>query len=246
MQLNDEAAFELPEEEPKTSIMGRPRKISEERLLAIMELRTQDLLTWKELAEWYEEQFGEPIDGTTIKRAILRDAPINLVPAQVDAQVKVAIEKVKETLDLLRMIMFMIQARFTEWIDIHNTMIRVKIANAVLEEGEEEVVFKEQVRMDFLHDNITAFFLRYHETMKQLQPLISSNTSGLMVWGGGGNVALPEGSVGAEEQSIDALVKSMAEKTQGMMEVISASHQLTGRGEFREVEVEEADFEVIE
>ena len=235
----------LPNDETtEIVVQGRPRKISLERLYSLMELRVQDQMTWSELAEWYEEEFGESVTSVTIRRAMLKDAPMNLIPMQVSQQAKEAIEKIQDGVDILQIIVILINARFGEWMNLYNDMIRAHLSGlAPLEEGEEPEKFDsgQQARMDLLNDNITSFFFRYQETMRQLE---MGDSAGFMMWTGN-HPGVPSLEVDGDF-SISKLMSEMADRTQGMMERIKIEHQAQERGEYRVIEAEEDEFEVLE
>lgn len=225
-------------ESPVSASPGRPRKLTDSEILqTLMEIKVTDQLSWAQLAEWYENEYGEHIGGETIRQAILKDAPMLLVPGMVSKKVKLAIDTIWERVDLMRIIMFMVNARFTEWSQLYEKMMR-----ASLEDSDEPNAIKfspeEQFRMDDLYNGVVSFFLRALDAMKELSQ---------------GNMALPElGSLlilsnspkgeGVDDNvdsGIGELIQRVSIETQTMLIDINERHRAAGRGAYRVINDDE-------
>ncbi len=224
--------------------VGRPRKISDPEVLqTLMEIKTTEQLSWKELAEWYTDEYDEPIHGETIRTAILRDAPMSLIPGVVSKKVKAAIDDIWEQVDMMRIIMFMVNARFTEWSQLYEKMIRASVEGAEVPEAL-KFTPEDQFRMDELYNGTVSFFMRALDAMKTLRQgdTAMRELGGLLIWTKPSDSG-PNPAGGAPDGMTD-LIQRASDTTQSMMQSIQEKHRQDGRGHYRtfaEEEDEEAN-----
>ncbi len=219
--------------------IGRPKKIEDSDILAtLMDVKIAEQLSWADLAEWYTSEYGEEISDQTIRRAIMKDAPMLLVPERVSRKVKKAIDTVWDQVDIMRLIMFGLQGRFTEWSMLYEKMIRCSVD----EEADEAFTDAERDRMDILWDGISSFFLRAMTIMRDLRAAdVAVPELEMLV-----RVNAPTAETGQVEGrvtmgALNEVVAQVAEQTKGMMEALHARHKEEGRGYYRQLPEPEDD-----
>ncbi len=215
------------------SSLGRPRKITDsDTLQTLMEVKAVEQLSWEQLAEWYENEYNESISGETIRQAVLKDAPMLIIPGLVSKKVKLAIDTIWEQVDLMRIIMFMVNARFTEWSQLYEKMIRSSLEDLNTPGA---IVFspEEQFRMDDLYNGVVSFFLRALDAMKDLSQanVALPELGGLMIWS---NSSKKEEELGGDFSSgMSELLQKVTVETQTMLTSIQEKHRIAGRGSYR-------------
>jgi hypothetical protein len=199
-------------------------------------MKMTEQLTWAELAEWYEEEYGESVHPQTLRQALIRDGSVLRIHERASKQVRHALEHVWDQVDILRLITFAFNGKFTEW-----SLIYEKVMQSYVDE--QTFVTDEQVqRMDVLWNDLTSFFMRALEVMKDLK---------------GGNAAIPEleillrsssATVGItvedgalNSQVLTDLIASVAEKTAKMLDGVHSKHRKEGHGFYRTIDAAEED-----
>ncbi len=220
--------------------LGRPPLITDkERLVNLVDVKITEQLSWAALADWYEEQYGEKLHPTTLRRSVMRESPQLLIHERVSKQVKTAIENVWDKVDILRLIMYAFNGRFTEWNILHDQSLR-----AYMDEEAEPFPTQDKDRMDMLWADMQGFFMRALTVMRDM----GVGGGGvaefeLLIKGGSGGVSVD--AVGESGRltpdKIRELVGEVAGKTQEMLENMHTEHQRNGRGYYRQIQEPEED-----
>jgi hypothetical protein len=227
---------------------GRPPKITDpDRLKAIMDVKITEQLSWPAMAEWYEEEYGESINHKTLRQSVLRDAPTLLVHDRVSKQVRHAVENIWDQVDILRLIMYAFNGKFTEWSLYHERCLSAHINDNV------RFTSEDKLRMDALWADLVAFFMRALTLMRELKTLDIPVPEFEMLIRANANVAgeMTREAASAEGElspgGIRQLIEAVGTQTRIMLDGVHAKHREEGRGYYRRIpEPEEDDYNLME
>lgn len=230
-------AFDEP---PKRSGGPKPKITDPQILKTLMDVKLTEQMTWPELAAFYEEEYGDSIHPNTIKRALLRDAPSLVLHERVSTQVKEAIEGVWDQVDILRLIMYAFNGRFTEW-----SILYERNLSSYVDESK-PMSAEQRNRMDGLWGDLVSFFMRALTIMKELKTtdapvpefelLIKARTT------------IETTGADAHEVTMAAIKDMMSDvdiKTASMLENLHLKHREEGKGFYRQIPDNE-DYDLME
>lgn len=226
--------------------MSRPAKIQDPELLATLtDIKLTEQLSWPQLAERYTELTDETVDWKTIRRAIMKDAPLKMVPERISRQMKEAITQLWDSIDVMKLILYGVNARFTEWSLLNDQMLRATLDDVSSEDTEIKFTSMDQARMDFLWNDLQGFFFKALAMMKEMKTeetevgrvLMRATMSSVQVTMEGD----AQGVEGMTPTSLEQIFEMVSGQTQEAMDGINEHHRLEGRGHYRVLEAEEED-----
>ncbi len=214
---------------------GRPPKITDPAILRnVMDVKITEQLSWPALAEWYEDEYKEPIHHTTLRRSVMRDAPTLLIHERVSKRVKFAIENIWDQVDILRLVMYMFNGCFAEWGLLHEKSLMSYMDEGTLFTDEEKK------RMDGLRADMMSFFMRALTVMRDLKSVDAPTPEfELLLHANAKGPAAASDNAEVEGQltptSITEMVALVAQKTQEMLDGVHNRHRESGSGFYRQL-----------
>ena len=167
----------------------------------------------------------------------MRENPQLLIHERVSKKVKQAIENVWDQVDILRLIMYAFNGRFTEWSLLHEQSLR-----SYMDEDAPRFKEEDKNRMDGLWGDMTSFFMRALTIMREMNTDPGPEFE-LLIKGGSRvtaeGVSMEDGRL--TPAKIQELVGEVAAQTQEMLENVHSEHQRNGRGYYRQINEPEED-----
>ncbi len=216
----------------------KSRVLDDKMCQDLLDAKLEEQFTWEEVAELYKElSGGDTMDWRTIRKIIMKDAPQYFIPKRVSGQVRRAIEDAWEGVDVVQLIMYALNARFTEWSLLNERKMKALIDGS---EGPSQFSLMDQDRFDKLWNDLMSFFFRATEAMRDLNPAQSPIIN--ILNGTPGSVSVTSGKAEESEMVvIEQLVQRVGKDTEEAMATIMDQHRAQGIGMSRTIPDMEED-----
>ena len=207
----------------------------------LIDARLIEQMPWIEVGKLYCELTGESRDWRAVRGALMSEAPMRLVPQRVSSHVRQAIEGLMDRVDLMKLLMYAVTARFHEWSMLHDRMILCELDAEGGEARPRKFSRDERARMDTLWNELMGFFMRGLDLMRQMN---AGNSAVLDVFVHPPPAEVADGTVTINPGVVKSQVlEEFRTTTQRLMEGIMERHKAAGTGYFRPIEASVLDVE---
>lgn len=198
-------------------------------------MKITERMSWEELARWYQSEHGETVHPQTLRRALIRDGVILMTNERASRQVQLAMDTIWDKVDILRLITYAFNGKFTEW-----SMIYEKVMQTYVDD-EASVTIEEITRMDGLWNDLTSFFMRALSLMRELKGGGGSIPELEILIRSTGAVAGVESGGSDNKVEMSSILEEVSRKTKAMLEGVHEHHKEEGHGFYRMIDEEEED-----
>jgi hypothetical protein len=210
-------------------------KLSDEVLEQLVDAKVVEGTPWYAMPELYEQLTGERITEQTLRKVMLRQAPMEFVSSHTSQSIRRYIEDQREEIhDVFWLMKGAFNLRFREFYELQE-----KRYQATLDE-KTEFTRQDAERMDMIFNEMTAFTFRLSDVLKDVR---SDALDELM----------PERKQTVESEegtslpgAIQKAVEETASKTAEAMSTLMAHHKAEQRGHFRPIPDAEPDEDLID
>ena len=219
--------------------MAPPSKITDPDIIQkLMDLRTLEQVTWKDMPGYYKEWTGDDVSWQTIRSTLRKEAPMDFLPARVSAGIRAIIdEKTSEVHDVFSLTLVAFNVRFAEYMALVG---KQRLAEMDLLAPEEEKVGTEAVftsddmkRMDMLYNDMMQFTFRFAGILREM----GTGQHGMIEGMGINGSATPVDEVVSEtltvEATIERIIAKVARTTTDDLAAIEDMHMIEAKGKFR-------------
>jgi len=216
-----------------------PSKITDPKIIQrLMDLRTLEQVTWKEMPAHYKEWTGEDVNWQTIRSTLRKEAPMDFLPARVSAGIKAIIEeKTSEVHDVFSLTLVAFNVRFAEYMALvgKQRLAEVDLLGLKEEKGGTEAVFTpdDMSRMDMLYNDMMQFTFRFAGILREMGAGRHDMIEGMGINGAATTAEEVVSETLTVEATIERIIAKVAKVTNDDLAAIENSHMTEARGKFR-------------